>query len=370
MEFREWEIFFNDNNFNAFNDNVLGQLWLKIKSVTRREFLSKFIEQNKINLPNDNENLRKRFIDLYDQLSKEPKKGIALLDNFSRNETESELAALNRKELWGELLKMHSFEWGGDYRNSLDKYLVTKYVKNMNSFDELNQKLKGEVMTAVRGYVLNSWYNHWTSVLIEHIFKSHRNVVPAVGKIKGVDFFVGGVPFDLKVTYLPKEYVDAERKKMKLGSEISFLKREAKNLNIVFCGEDSDYQIKYSILEQIRLSDDKKHRSVFENFIEIRKKILTDARENPLKLITWLYENQGEMRFGSENRLFLILVDVDDFDDSWKLKRACPLLEPKINEYLNNFQIRDDSKIEFKYKGRDYKCLSDVIFIVKDNEGK
>ena len=63
--------------------------------------------------------------------------------------------------------------------------------------------------------------------------------------------------------------------------------------------------------------------------------ILKEAVENPHGLAKWLYENQGEMRFGSENRLFLVLVDTDDFTGSWKLKRNMDLLEPIIKNYLD-----------------------------------
>ena len=56
-----------------------------------------------------------------------------------------------------------------------------------------------------------SWYNHWTSIIIEDIFKDHANVLPAVGLVKKIDFFVRDVPFDLKVTYLPEGYLKEKR---------------------------------------------------------------------------------------------------------------------------------------------------------------
>jgi hypothetical protein len=86
----------------------------------------------------------------------------------------------------------------------------------------------------VKGYVLNSWYNHWSSILIEHIFKSHKSVLPTVGQIKNVDFFINKIPFDLKVTYFPAEYLKQKRKERGLPVELTFLKAEAKNLKIYF----------------------------------------------------------------------------------------------------------------------------------------
>ncbi len=86
-------------------------------------------------------------------------------------------------------------------------------------------------------------------------------------------------------------------------------------------------------------------------------------------LSKWLYENQGEMRFGSENRLFLVLIDTDDFSNSWKLKRNLELLTPAIDKFLNTFskKQRNDLEISFNYPGRPqtFKSLADIIFIVK-----
>ena len=97
--------------------------------------------------------------------------------------------------------------------------------------------------------------------------------------------------------------------------------------------------------------------------------ILKEAQANPKVLATWLYENQGEMRFGSENRLFLVLVDTDDFNSSWKLKRNLELLKPTIISYLDNFatKIVDDLIVSFNFKGKHqtFTALTDIIFVVR-----
>lgn len=97
--------------------------------------------------------------------------------------------------------------------------------------------------------------------------------------------------------------------------------------------------------------------------------ILREAQDNPKILATWLYENQGEMRFGSENRLFLVLIDTDDFGNSWKLKRNIDLLKPVILNYLDNFKHKrtEDLKITFEFKGKPqiFNALTDIIFVVK-----
>ena len=77
------------------------------------------------------------------------------------------------------------------------------------------------------------------------------------------------------------------------------------------------------------------------------------------------YEKQGEMRFGAENRLFLVLIDVLDLNASWKMKRAFHVIEPIVKEYLDNFSVSKLKKIEFKYHNHFFHAFVDTIFIVK-----
>ncbi|WP_375473301.1 hypothetical protein [uncultured Nostoc sp.] len=97
--------------------------------------------------------------------------------------------------------------------------------------------------------------------------------------------------------------------------------------------------------------------------------IVNEAQQNPKNLAKWLYENQGEMRFGSENRLFLVLIDTNDFSSSWKLKRNLDLLIPTINTFLEAFSSKEisDLKMDFNYPGKPqtFSALTDVIFVVK-----
>jgi hypothetical protein len=97
--------------------------------------------------------------------------------------------------------------------------------------------------------------------------------------------------------------------------------------------------------------------------------IVNEAQQNPRNLAKWLYENQGEMRFGSENRLFLVLIDTNAFSSSWKLKRNLDLLTPTINTFLDAFSLKQisDLKMNFNYPGKPqtFSALTDVIFVVK-----
>ena len=59
-----------------------------------------------------------------------------------------------------------------------------------------------------------------TTIGLEDIFKEHANVIPAIGQIKKIDFFVNDKPFDLKVTYLPEGYIKEYRKLNGLRAEL------------------------------------------------------------------------------------------------------------------------------------------------------
>ncbi len=366
-DFNYWKKLHESEKLEEFSSDRMGLLWLKTKSIVRKELIQEFTKSSNIIL--NESSLSRQFVELFNILSKNPEKSHLLLDGFIRGINKQQVKSLNRDELVSELYKVQHFDWGGDYQNSLDKYLVSRYVKACKSYDTLISKFDGEIAAAVQGYVLNSWYNHWSSILIEHIFKSHEAVLPTVGQIKNVDFFLDDVPFDLKVTYLPAEYIKAKRKERGLPVELTFLKQKAKEANITFDRNAKAAAIHNEITEKMKDRSDRFTLSVLRSLKQETTDILLDAQENPKKLALWLYENQGEMRFSSENRLFLVLVDTNDFTNSWKLKRNLDLLKPSIFSYLDKFKRKkiQDLKISFSYKGKPQKfdALTDIIFIVK-----
>ena len=149
-------------------------------------------------------------------------------------------------------------------------------------------------------------------------------MIPAVGEIKGVDFFIRDIPVDLKVSFFPKGYIDYMLKK-KFG----------------------------------------KDRSDSKELENRRNRIIAEAQANSSDLMTWLYTNQGEMRFGAENRLFLILADTVAPEQSWKMKRHFELIAPKVNEYLDRFDGQSLKEVDFEFKGEKYRSLADTLFILR-----
>jgi hypothetical protein len=64
------------------------------------------------------------------------------------------------------------------------------------------------------------------------------------------------------------------------------------------------------------------------------------------------------MRFDASNRLFIILIDINNFEESWKLKRNTKLLTSKIVEYLDNFS---KEKPIIKYKKGEIICVQNPL---------
>jgi hypothetical protein len=367
-DFNYWDKLHKNEELEEFSNDNIGLLWLKTKSISRKELIAEFLKINNITLKETA--LAKQFVELFGILSTDVINSNQILDNFIKSENTKQVGALNTEHLVSELYKLKNFDWGGDYQNSLDKYLVSRYVKVQNpSYENLLSKFETEISVAVQGYVLNSWYNHWSSILIEHIFKSHTEVLPTVGQIKSVDFFINDVPFDLKVTYLPAEYIKTRRKEKGLPVELTFLKKKATESKIIFDKTAKPADIFYEIVEKMKDRNDDFCLEVLKTLKDEKLEILQEVQDDPKILATWLYENQGEMRFGSENRLFLVLVDTDDFINSWKLKRNIDLLKPTILTYLDNFKTNktEDLKIEFEFKGKTktFTALTDIIFVVK-----
>ncbi|WP_104718054.1 hypothetical protein [Helicobacter trogontum] len=363
--FEEWLNLFNSQNFYEFNRDESGILWLKIKSMIRREILEFITEQFNITLQTKTQ--QEKFKELY---------GLALNNMITHKDIDMILCAYNKVEIQNveqifhniesELYKMTYFSWGGDSTNSLDKQIVS-YVKNIYRYDEILSKIENEIADNTRNYTLSSWYNNWTTILTEHIFKTHNKVISAIGKIKSVDFFIDNIPIDLKITYLPKEFLKSQRKYYGFGNEITLLKKIAKQENLTFDKTSSEETIKYRISQQIKDKNNEILLAELKHIDVQNKQIIDDAICNKQILAQWLYENQGELRFGAENRLFIILIDSLDFSASWKLKRNFHIIKPKITSYLDNFNKMDFAKniVDFTFHQKRYRALADIIFILK-----
>ncbi len=141
----------------------------------------------------------------------------------------------NEDYVISQLYQMKVFDWGGLYQNSLEQTIVDNYVKKIQSWDKLNIAIENELHASLRGYVQCSWYNHWSSIIIEDVFKDHPSVLPATGLVKKVDFFIHDFPFDLKVTYFPDGYIETLRRAEGLRPELTELKALSRREGALAC---------------------------------------------------------------------------------------------------------------------------------------
>ena len=358
INFEKWDKEFRNQNLFAFNNDRNALLWLKVRAISKRLPMSKFLEQNRIQL--ETTRITDQNKELFSKLESNIERSLKLLDTYLRNRNNEwyREMGVDEEALKSDLYHIDTYEWGGDQNNSLDKYLVSRFVKVISTYNDLQRK-QPEIQANAWNYVRTSWYNNWTSYLIESIFKHHSKVISAVGEIKSVDFFINDIPVDLKVTFFPNQYMNDKLKaKLNGKSELSWLKQKAKDRGIKLNRSESVNIIS----EKISASG---HDDILQELRNKRKDVINDAQNNKNDLITWLYANQGEMRFGAENRLFVVLVDSSDLSQSWKMKRAFEQIEPAVNSYLDKFTNDSLNKIDFNFKGKEYSSLADVIFVVK-----
>lgn len=361
--FKKLKKLYSDNKFDVLLKEKNSVYWLKLRSLSRKALMEEFCELSGLDCKGVKSNLLLEHI--YNASPSEK-----FIDKFIEEKYLQERTRRIKEEpvLISELYKMKVLDWGGLYQNSLERTIVNNYVKKINNFDILNKRIENEIHSSVRGYVQSSWFNHWTSILIEDIFKDHKKVIPTVGLIKKVDFFVSNVPFDLKVTYFPEGYMSRRRKELGLSSELQTLKNFAKQQNVNYNNKQKDKVLFSELYTRISERADVDSKQFISEFRKIRWEIVEATIENKKGLVKWLYEEQGERRFDASNRLFLILIDKENMEESWKMKRNTEILNTEIDNYLDNFNANkiDDLEINFTWlDGSKYRTHSDAIFIVK-----
>lgn len=358
--YEKWDHEFRTNNLFAFNNNDKALLYLKVRAICRKTLITQFVKENNLTLKSTK--VKEQFPELYALLENKPELK-PQLDCFLRNRNNEwyKEMGVDEDKVRTALHKINAYEWGGDHNNSLDQYLVRRYVKVISDYDTL-QKKATEIQANAWNFVQTSWYNNWTSYLIESIFKKHKRVLSAIGEIKSVDFFIDNYPIDLKVTYFPNEFMEKKLKDKIGNKELAWLKKEARKVKISPDKSLSDAEQLTFLKEEL---ENHGHSNIIEVLTKHKQEIIDKACKHPEELMEWLYENQSARLFGAENRLFLVLVDTKDMKQSWKMKRAFTLIEPTVNSYLDSFNADSLKEINFTFNQKKYTSLSNIIFITK-----
>jgi uncharacterized protein YqfB (UPF0267 family) len=209
--------------------------------------------------------------------------------------------------------------WNSVYRDNIRQYIQHHFVRNVEiqSYEELLRNIDNKLDPIIKGYVIISWYNQWCSTVIEDFIFTHPKVIPTARRIDKVDFFFLDIPFDLKITFIPRGYIK-------------------QNLRRGIISKEED--------------------------------IIEEIRKAPENLIKWFYEEQGEARFSDSHRMFIVLADKSNLEKSWKLKAKFDTIQEKINSFLNSCNSINELKmVEWEFKDKKikgkYKTYSYVILI-------
>lgn len=128
-----------------------------------------------------------------------------------RNQIRERQVLISDNDLKNELMKVEKFKWGV-VQGQLDQKIQAEYVRQFVKYEDLINGVKSKLYDDITHddithYVIATWYNHWTTVLIEDHISQHPKVIPTLKNNFGVDIFFDDQPFDLKITYLPRDFV-------------------------------------------------------------------------------------------------------------------------------------------------------------------
>ncbi len=303
---------FKQNNFRDIDKDINCERFYLLKSISKSATLKEFCNEY---------NLKVNLDEILADSTVTTNKIKTFIKNHFKAKDNEEMLSIE-----SELNKMEYFDWGGSFGNSLEKNIINNYVKKNYSYEKIKYEINHGILSSVNGYTLNSWYNHWSTILIEEIFNQNSNITPTIDLIKNIDFFIDGVPFDLKVTYFPEELMESEIKaelKHHFGVKnlLPCLKKIAKDLAIAIPNNENDKKLVELLYTLIIERNDITANSKLKKIEEIKTNVYKKYVSEPNKLIKWLYENQGESRFDASNRFYLVLIDKENNFNSWRLKR-------------------------------------------------
>ncbi len=362
FNFAELDNCFRNNDFPSIENDNKGIRFLKLRSMSRKATMEEFFDLHEINY--EGVSSRQYFQTAFN-LNEITDAQINDFINSKYLEERRERMD-NQDYLVDQLSRLQYFDWGGSFGNSLEKNIVNNYVKKIQSYDKINEEIEGSLLTSLRGYTLNSWYNHWTSILIEDLFKDHDAILPTVGLVKKIDFFINDVPFDLKVTYFPEQLLANKLRELGYGNELTNLKRICRSLDIHIPNDLKNKALKLHLYNKVSEDQREEACKFISTLKEHKKNIIQEAEADPAELKKWFYENQGEARFDASNRFFLVLTDESDLSNSWKLKRNIHFLRENINAHLDGISNdMDGLETEFYWHvdQQTYSCKSDILFL-------
>ncbi|MEM2174761.1 MAG: hypothetical protein QXI58_03970 [Candidatus Micrarchaeia archaeon] len=213
-----------------------------------------------------------------------------------------------RNKILREVNKVKTYYWT-QVQTNIAYNNAGSFLFRIFDFEKLIKKIRETIREKrfseeFEQYTINRWYNYLTQLIVQDFFARHPRVrIEENRRSLYVDIYIDGNPFDIKMTPLPKAFA-------------------------------------------------KKFEEVFKN---------------PTDLIKWLYESEGAHRFHTSPKIFIVVVDLDDFQASWKLKRQFDVIEKVVNKYLEKTRGSEYFRnFTFKIRKTVFKVkMADLFFIVK-----
>ena len=116
-----------------------------------------------------------------------------IINNFIKQKYTEKIqkrrSIISDEDLKKELLKVENFSWGV-VQGQLDQKIQSEYVRRIVRYEDLINSVKAKLHDDVMNYVICTWFNHWTTVLIEEHISNHPKVISTIKNIKGIDIFL------------------------------------------------------------------------------------------------------------------------------------------------------------------------------------
>ena len=228
-----------------------------------------------------------------------------------------------------ELLKVKKMPaWGrvqGDDWDRASRFIYR--VQDLNALRRETKRVAAEAGLPVHEfarYVIRRWYNFHSHQAALDVILAHPRTRPELDPFHHtVDFYLDGEGFDLKLTELPRGFVQDEAR---AGSGMATGTPRSKTVP----GEAIAY-----------------------------------ARAHPVDLARWLYVHQSAQgRFHAANRLFVVLHDAAHPGRTWELRRDFDRLQRSIHTFLDRPRL---AHVEFTDReGRTHRPTAGVIFCVRE----
>jgi hypothetical protein len=100
-DFNYWKKLHESEKLEEFSNDKIGLLWLKTKSIVRKELIAEFLKSNKITLKETA--LAKQFVELFDLLCKDPENSHKILNEYIKEENGKQVVKLDTVQLVSEL---------------------------------------------------------------------------------------------------------------------------------------------------------------------------------------------------------------------------------------------------------------------------